>query len=292
LAAPRGRFAVRSPFRFGATEELSALVYVLIEHQSAEDPAMPLRLLYFAVLYWERQWRAWEQHAAPKPALQLSPVLPLILYTGAGPWQNNRTLHDLLGEPAELHALVPQWAPLFWELCEHDADSLLQSGDAWQEVLAVLRAQGEEAPVFEKVYVEAIQRLEAIAGQDHVRWYDLMRIILSWGLWRRPREERQVLLAAAQPTQANVNRQKEVGLMGQTIAEAIWEEGRLKGHSEGEAAGELRLARRMLRQLLEERFGSVSETVSQRIDNATDVDRLAAAALQVRHLISADELQL
>jgi hypothetical protein len=166
LAAPRGRFAVRSPFRFGATEELSALVYVLIEHQSAEDPAMPLRLLYFAVLYWERQWRAWEQHAAPKPALQLSPVLPLILYTGAGPWQNNRTLHDLLGEPAELHALVPQWAPLFWELCEHDADSLLQSGDAWQEVLAVLRAQGEEAPVFEKVYVEAIQRLEALAGQD------------------------------------------------------------------------------------------------------------------------------
>ena len=97
----------------------------------------------------------------------------------------------LLGEPAELHGFVPPWAPLFWELCEHDADSLLRSGDAWQQVLAVLRAQGEEAPVFEKVYVESIQRLEAIAGQDHVRWYDLMRIILSWGLWRRPREERR-----------------------------------------------------------------------------------------------------
>jgi len=39
-------------------------------------------------------------------------------------------LHDLLGEPAEFHAFVPQWAPLFWELGRHDADELLLSGEA------------------------------------------------------------------------------------------------------------------------------------------------------------------
>jgi hypothetical protein len=44
-------------------------VYVLIEHQSGEDPVMPLRLLYFVVLYRWRQWRAWEQAATPKPRL-------------------------------------------------------------------------------------------------------------------------------------------------------------------------------------------------------------------------------
>jgi hypothetical protein len=63
------------PYRLG-DEELWALVYVLIEHQSGEDPVMPLRLLYFVVLYWERQWRAREQAATPKPPLRLSPVLP------------------------------------------------------------------------------------------------------------------------------------------------------------------------------------------------------------------------
>src|SRR5947209_14803034 len=106
------------PYRLGA-EELAALVYVLVEHQSAEDPAMPLRLLYFVVLYWERQWRAWEQLAAPKPPLRLSPVLPLVLYTGAEAWQNNRTLHDLLDEPAEFHGFVPEWGPLYWQLADH-----------------------------------------------------------------------------------------------------------------------------------------------------------------------------
>src|SRR5262249_41017449 len=154
------------PYRLGS-EELWALVYVLIEHQSAEDPAMPLRLLYGVVLYWERQWRAWEQHTAPKPALRLNPVLPLVLDPGAGPWQNNRTLDDLLGEPAEFHGWVPQWAPLFWELGQQSADELLQSGEAWQQALAVLRAQGEVATVFEHIYVEALRHLEALAAQDH-----------------------------------------------------------------------------------------------------------------------------
>jgi hypothetical protein len=271
------------PFRLGE-EEVWALVYVLIEHQSAEDPAMPLRLLYFLVLYWERQWRAWEQRLAPKPALRLSPVLPLVLYTGAGPWENNRTLHDLLGEPAEFHGFVPQWGPLFWELAGQSADQLLQSGDEWQQTLAVLRAQDDDTAVFERVFVEAMRRLEALAGKDRVRWYDLMRIILSWAMGRRPRQEQGALLAAARTSQTNVDRQKEVGLMGQTIAESIWEEGRLKG--------ELTIARRLVRQLLADRFGAVPEEVVQRIESATDVDRLTAAALQVSRIATPEDLQL
>src|SRR5258708_3860394 len=43
----------RIPYRTGDGERF-ALVCVLIEHQSAPDPAMPLRMLIFAVLYWER----------------------------------------------------------------------------------------------------------------------------------------------------------------------------------------------------------------------------------------------
>jgi flagellar biosynthesis/type III secretory pathway protein FliH len=96
--------------------------------------------------------------------------------------------------------------------------------------------------------------------------------------------------------------------MGQTIAEAIWEEGRAKGltegltkgltegHSkgltEGRSEGELGMARRILRQLLEDHFGAVSETVLQRIENATDVDRLTAAARRVSRLAKPEDLQL
>jgi hypothetical protein len=280
------------PYRLGEEGETQAVVYVLVEHQSAEDPAMPLRLLVFLVLYWERRWRQWEQRGAPRPALRVPPVLPLVLYTGEGPWQGNRSLHDLLDEPAEFHAFVPDWAPLFWELGDHDADQLLASGDAWQETLAVLRAQGAETADFQRVFAEAVRRLEEVAAQDQVRWYDLMRIVLSWGLWRRPRAERQNLVAAAQAAQSNVNRRKEVGLMGQTIAEAIYEEGLLKGRSEGETLGELKALRLMLRQLLARRFGTVPDALLERIDSTTDIARLTAAALEVANLTNPQDLPL
>jgi len=44
----------RVPYHTAAGDQ-PALVCVLIEHQSRPDPAMPLRLLLYAVLYWERE---------------------------------------------------------------------------------------------------------------------------------------------------------------------------------------------------------------------------------------------
>jgi hypothetical protein len=187
-------------------------------------------------------------------------------------------------KPAEFHGFVPQWAPLFWELSEHDAEELLDSGDAWQQTMAVLRAQAADRETFERIYVSAMRQLEPLAGEDHVRWSELMRIILSWGQWRRPGQERQNLLAAARAAQTNVERQKEVGLMAQTIAESIWEEGLRKG--------ELEAARRLLQQLLVKRFSTVPEDVVRRVASATDVERLTAAALQVLDIATPQDLRL
>jgi Domain of unknown function (DUF4351) len=74
--------------------------------------------------------------------------------------------------------------------------------------------------------------------------------------------------------------------MGQTIAEAIWEEGLLKGRSEGLSA-----SRRLVRQLLAKRFGTVPDAIIQRIENTTDLDRLTAAALQVLDIAAPEDLQ-
>jgi hypothetical protein len=72
--------------------------------------------------------------------------------------------------------------------------------------------------------------------------------------------------------------------MGQTIAESIREEGR--------AEGQLVALRRVLRQLLADRFGAVPEGLLQRIDTGSDVDRLAAAVLQVSRIAAPEDLQL
>jgi hypothetical protein len=138
-------------------------VFLLLEHQSDTDPLMPLRLLYFTVLYWERQWRAWRELKPPRPPLRLNPVLPIVLYTALTPWGSNRTLRDLLGEPQALHRFAPAWAPLYWNLADQTPASLLASPEAWLQVLAVVRARGEPWEVFAPIYQAALGRLDALS---------------------------------------------------------------------------------------------------------------------------------
>jgi putative YhgA-like transposase len=50
---------LRVPFRDAAAGR-ELLLCILLEHQSTADHAMPLRMLVYAVLYWEQEWKAWE----------------------------------------------------------------------------------------------------------------------------------------------------------------------------------------------------------------------------------------
>jgi hypothetical protein len=275
------------PYRCG-DEEVLALVLLLIEHQSDTDPVLPLRLLYFAVMYWDRQWREWEQRKPPRPPLRLHPVLPLVLYTGAMPWGSSQTLVELLDEPAALHVYAPVWQPLFWNLSECTAEALLSSGEAWLQMLAVLRAQGEGPEGFAAVFTEAVQRLSSLHGSDHVRWYDLMRILLTWAGSRRPQVERARLLEVAVRSQGQAGPRGEVVTMTQTIAEAWIAEGEARGRVEGE----LRATRKLLRQLLEDRFGPLPEALVQRIEASTELERLEAAVRQAPRVPGLEQLSL
>jgi hypothetical protein len=275
------------PFRAG-DQQLPALVLLLIEHQSDTDPVMPLRLLYFAVNYWDRQWRQWEQLPRPREPLRLNPVLPLVFHTGPTRWGSNRNMADLLGEPFELHGFAPVWEPVIWNLADQTPEDLIGSEGDWLQMLAVLRAQAEDADSFASVYKEVVRRLENLHGREPVRWYNLMRIVLTWALWRRPESERPALLQAAEAGQSSLTRKMEVRTMSQTIAEAIFAEGK----AEGKAEGALATYRQLLRRLLEERFGPLNQIVNQRIENAADLSRLDAAVVQVHRLASLEDLQL
>ena len=273
------------PYRT-AEEERLALVCVLIEHQSDTDPLMPLRSLYFGVGYWDRQWKAWAALEPPRPPLRLSPVLPIVLYTGPTPWGSNRTMADLLTEPQAFHVFAPVWEPLFWNLAEHSPQQLLNSGAAWLELMSVMRVERADAVEFQAVFAEAAQRLAALQGREEVRWSDFLRIVLTYASWRRPPAEGDTLTKIAM--EANPTRKEEVRQMAQTIAEALIEEGR----AEGRAEGELGTQRENLRRLLLRKFQQLPDTILQRIETCADVEKLKAAIDRVLDMKSLNEFDL
>ena len=158
----------------------------------------------------------------------------------------------------------------------------------WLQTLAVIRVEGAEAAEFRAVYDEAVRRLQDLRGRDKVRWYDLMRIVLTWAAWRRPRVEHPALWAAAESSQAEGDARREVQTMAQTAVEAWIEEGMAKGVQKGQ----LMSARTMLRKLLEKRFGELPQALVDRIHAINDLDQLQTTFEQAIQLTNLADLQL
>ena len=190
----------------------------------------------------------------------------------------------LIGGPEAFRKYAPSWRPLFLDLAGKTPADLLEAAGEWLSALALVRADDEEAEAFRALLGQVLRRLEGLADRDQVRWYELVHFSLVWALYRRPRPEREQLIAAAQASQTNVARQKEVQAVGMTIAEAL--------KAEGKAEGRLDEAREMLQGLLEEKFGPLPEAVRERIGASTDRGRLHAAARRVLHLGSLEDFQL
>jgi hypothetical protein len=273
----------RLPYRTGDGEQW-VLVCLLIEHQSTADPRMPLRMLLYTVLVWEREWKTWEEQPVPRPAFQLTPVVPIVFHTGARPWGSHRQLADLLGGPEVFRKFAPHYQPLFWDLAEHDPEDLVRKAAAWLQALAVVRVEDADPATFRRVMLQVEQQRGDLSVRDRMRWRELMRFVLAWAHPRRPQEEFEDLLIDALAAQADVAQQQEIQSMRGSMAELIY--------SKGRAEGELIATREFLRDRLGERFGRLPDDLLRRIESTTDLGRLKTCLRQVNTVSSLDELSL
>ncbi len=287
----------------------AVLVSILVAHQSKADPAMPLRTLLEATLHWTAQWRAWQEHHTKRAPLRLSPLLAIVFHTGDEAWKSHRRLADLIDAPQELQANVPSWEPLFWQVNRQPPDVLLQASGAWLRTLAVVRLADAPAAEFASVYEQVARSLEPLAGQDKMRWEDLMGFLLGWGQYRR-RDMAEIvqLHAIAAASYQNIALREEIRTMSQRVQEtwvdwakahytaegiALGEaRGEALGEARGEARGLLRARREDLRLFLEDRFGPLPEDLIQRIEANENLASLHNALRQALHIQSLDELSL
>jgi hypothetical protein len=284
---------LRLPFR-DAPGGREVLVCILIEHQSTADQAMPLRMLVYAVLYWEGQWKAWQEAHRRGEPLRLTPVLPVVLHTAQQRWDQGRSLADLFDVPEALKSWGPQWAMPLWDLPEHPTEELLHSSEAFWQALAVARSERAPTDEYLGVLRESLQRLQPLGTQQQVYWHELLRLVLYWSIYRRPDREHDAIIRAARESQADVQIQQEVQTMSTEIAKT-WEEElneRIAKAAERAALQrEVQVYRTTLRTQLEQRFPGLPEEVVRRLE-AADLERLKRAVAQVLTIRSPEELRL
>jgi hypothetical protein len=146
----------RLPFRDDPAAP-PVLVCVLLEHQSEADPAMPLRVLLYAALHWQEEWREWASGHPRSELLSLRPVIPVVFHTGQQPWRTPRSMVELIGGPEVLRAFAPDWQPLFWDLATRTIEELVQAAGEWLAALAVVRAEREDPEAFREVFAAVLR---------------------------------------------------------------------------------------------------------------------------------------
>ena len=121
-----------------------------------------------------------------------------MFYTGSKGCRTVRSLHGLLAEPKAFHQFVPDWTPVFWNLSDENPVELLNSGEAWLQAMAVIRAEGAQKDEFRRIFDTSAQSLNLTAASDEVQWYQLMCLILTWAAHRRPHNEQEDLWTLAE----------------------------------------------------------------------------------------------
>jgi hypothetical protein len=99
-----------------------AYIYVLMEHQSSDDPLMAYRMLRYVTRIWDRYLR---EH--PK-ARRLPTVIPLVVHHGHSRWASPVQVADLIDlDPATketVQAYLPRFEFLLDDLADVDGDQL------------------------------------------------------------------------------------------------------------------------------------------------------------------------
>ena len=243
------------------------LVYLLLEHQSTDDPSMPLRVLSY-------QTRIWARFRKEQPGTPLPPILGVLVSHARGGWTSARSFEEML-DPAVLAvpglaALVPRCSMVVEDLAARSDDDLRVRALAPFQQLALWLLRDARDPVrlldrfdaWSPTILEAGQTrsgLDAIAVLIHYLFQVLDPMFFD---------------AFRAKLHKLSTRSKEIAV---TIAEYLEEQGRRKGLEQGRRKG-LEQGRRkgleegrraMLRSLLVYKFQSLDAEADARLQEAT-----------------------
>jgi hypothetical protein len=196
----------RMRFRAGDEADGAALlIYLLLEHQSKPDPLMGLRLYHYMGQLWDTQRREWQDAGRAPSELRLTPVLPIVFYTGQDAWNALPSLTSLMAVPQELEEMVPHWRTLFLPLQNIHPDRLTRIDTAIGYVLRVLQVERAPRAELEKSLRAALSGLEGLPLEQSAQWLRAAWYLVLLVYHRRPQPEYNELVQLIR-TQTAVSR--------------------------------------------------------------------------------------
>ena len=253
----------RVPYKDGGSE---VWICILLEHQSTPDPYLGFRLLRYMVGIWGLQLRGKKGKKRAGSRRRLTPIVPIVFYTGKRSWSTALSVEAVMDLPETLSRFVPRHDSLFLNLKQTPRDLL--TGTAIALVLRVMQVEDAPLEKLEQVLAAAVEALDDLPEEMWAERREALYYLLLLIRHRRAAEEQERLVTVL--TTATRKHRKEVITMKKMSAVETWtQEGRKEGRKEG-----LQLAVRLL-SLLQERFGPLPQYVPSKLEGLS-VDEVEA----------------
>jgi predicted transposase/invertase (TIGR01784 family) len=196
----------------------SLMLYLLFEHQTTVDQAMPLRLLGYMTEIWNRHEK---EHGLPLP-----PILPLVLHQGPERWTASCSFQKLLFSDASLSAhltpFMPEFRHLLLDLTQHCPD-VEETDDTLRIILQLMKLAREKQRLLE--FFDWLDREAAL----HIS-QDLFRACLLYALHTDQNIDFRDIYD-------RFHQRKELQSSTMTIAQKLRNEGRQEGIQAGRQEG-------------------------------------------------------
>jgi predicted transposase YdaD len=263
--------------------ERECFVYLLFEHQIAEDPMIALRLLRYMV-------RIWEAFHKGSPSAPLPIILPVVLAQNKKAWKVSPKFSTLLDLPTGLHEYIRPFLPDFRfqlvQLSEMPYEAI-RGTPAGIFLLRVMKAERSGQLLGDAVWDESLMSQIPEMIFEMVIHYLLNAEIDSERFESRLRKVSQSNLKKSAMTLAQQLTQKglEKGRLEGT--QKGLEKGRLEGTQKGLERGRQEGLQEAILETLSIRFGSTPTGLVEAIRNVEDEKLLRSlhrASLQVDSL--------
>jgi predicted transposase YdaD len=258
-------FSVRAP---GQDENTRLLLYLLVEHQSTNDPAMPLRMLVYLVRIWEAYHKL---HGAPLPL-----IVPAVVSHAPEGWSAPTSFHALFEPPPDaiphLARLVPSFSFLLTDLVRTSNEELRR----WvlppfaSVVLRYLRDARHFDQLRESLpeWIGPLERLARGPERNLAALEQLLRYIARvTGELRFHVFRAMIISHIPEAEEVTMTVAEELRAEGEAKGRA---QGRAEGRSEGHAEGRLQGRVETLEKQMTLKFGALSAEHAALIDSATE----------------------
>jgi len=220
-----------------AAEGTSLHLYLVFEHQTSVDQAMPLRLLGYILAILQRHEK---EHGLPLP-----PVVPFVLHQGPERWTVSTEFLDLLAVPPALAATLTPFLPQFRHgLLDLSDTNPARTGQPLETtvVLQLMKMAREHRLLEFFAWLAAMQEIADLLPE----W--LLRMSLLYALHND-------LNLDLEQIERNLTANPKLKSTAMSLAQKLIATGEARGIAIGEARGEARGVWKGKLQVLEELMG-------------------------------------